>query len=334
MAKPIVPKYEATAMKLSEAAQRVLTHLVSVKNYSDETVKGYQLAMDNFHFYLHSQGLTDEIKNFNGQTCFGFMEWLASKGMKSSTICLRLTALSTVARMLMKATKLSGSKPLLLSNPTKEFDWPVPDQAETKFLLPAELAAFMKVELPLHESLARDILLNTGVRVSELAKANVEDVITIDGRTQVAVIRKGKGRKARKDHVFVSPPVAAAIYEYLLSRSITSPQDPAHMEEPLLLNARGERWRRTAMSELMKRIGEKAGIKRFRVSAHKIRHTLPPIMDLAGIPDYTQSKMLGHTSTQSLQRYKHLIPGQTEKARDAQVEAMQRYIGEIEGELK
>jgi site-specific recombinase XerD len=64
--------------------------------------------------------------------------------------------------------------------------------------------------------------------------------------------------------------VAEQFRDYLLARGVIDPVDSAN--ERLLVNRRGERWTRNALTSLMSRSGKKAGISRFKVSAHKLRH--------------------------------------------------------------
>jgi integrase len=50
------------------------------------------------------------------------------------------------------------------------------------FMYPAELQKFQDVPIEPHVRLAADLLLGTGIRVSETCAANVGDVVEIDGR--------------------------------------------------------------------------------------------------------------------------------------------------------
>jgi integrase len=144
---------------------------------------------------------------------------------------------------------------------------------------------------------------------------------------------KGRGRRFRKRHVPLSAPVAAGVYDYLMSRGIKSPQDAQHADEPLVMARDGRAWKRTGLSGLMARIGQEAGITRFRVSAHKLRHTASVVTRLARLPDgskldpWTRSQLLSHVNPTSLNRYEHLLPDELFEAREAHRAGLARYLG-------
>ena len=271
------------------------------------------------------------MQQFTGDNVQRFVASLAAKKQKASTIVVRLTALSSIAKTLMKL-KDARERPYVAQDPTRTFEWPRPDAAETKFLLPAELAAFLELPRPLRESIARDLLVDTGLRCSELCRVDIGDVITINGQTSLAVTVKGRGRKVRKRHVPVSSGVAGALYDYLREREIQNPQDAKRRDEPLVLSTDGHRWRRTGLSGLMARIGLEAGIVRFRVSAHKLRHTANVVSRFARYKDgtpldrWTRSQLLTHESSRAIDRYEHLLPDELFEAREAQRQALSLYL--------
>src|SRR5436309_3307934 len=219
---------------LSKMVAEALQYLGNVRNYAPTTLENYEFSFDQFRRFLFARGLPDDVRQFTGDNVFRFAEALAARKHKASTIVIRLSGLSTIAQTLMKL-KNAEDKAYLLQNPTRTFEWPTVDQAETKFLLPEELAAFLGVACPLRESIARDLMVDTGLRCSELCRANVGDVITVLGRTVVAVTVKGRGRRSRKRHIPVSAPVAAALFEYLLARGVANPQEARCRDEPLLV---------------------------------------------------------------------------------------------------
>jgi integrase len=309
-----------------------LQYLGTVRNYAPATIDSYTGTYDQFRHWLHAHDLPDDIDQFTGDNLFRFTESLAQKGQKASTIVIRLHALSTIANTLMKLKDDRG-KPYLETNPTRTFEWPTVDTPETKFLLPEELAAFLAVPRPVGESIARDLLIDTALRVSELCRVKVGDLITVEGRTALAVTVKGRGRRVQRRHVPLSKPVATALFEYLVSREIHAPQHPDSRDQPLLVNSEGRAWIRTSLSSLMVRIGRQAGVTRFRVSAHKLRHTANVVSRMARLADgskldrWTRSQLLSHRNPASLDRYEHLLPDELFEAREAQRRGLTRYLG-------
>lgn len=322
-----------SSMLLSRMVSEALQYLGRVKNYAPATVESYQTSFDRFRNFLLARGLPDDIRQFTGDNVLRFAEGLGARHQKASTIVIRLSALSTLANTLMKLKDGRG-RPYLTQNPTRTFEWPTVDIAETKFLLPEELAAFLAVPRSLRESVARDILVDTGMRCSELCRTNIGDIITVEGRTALAITVKGRGRRLRKRHNPLSGPVAAALFEYLLERGVSNPHDATCREAPLLVSRDNRRWTRTGLSALMVRIGKQGGVSRLRISAHKLRHTANVVARLARRDDgthldrWTRSQLLGHTSPASLDRYEHLLPNELFEAREAHRRGLARYLGE------
>lgn len=315
-------------MTLSRMVHEALEYLAYRRNASPNTIAASQLAFDQFLAHLREKGLDhhlDDVRHFTAEHVSSFATYLHKRGVKASTVATRLYGLKRVADVLRKMKDERG-RPLLAANPVDEIEMPVVEQPETKFPLPDELAAFMAVPRPHREIVAWELLLDTGARVSEVCRANVGDVIQVDGRVSVAMTVKGRGTRERKAHKPLSVEVAASLMDYLLERGIADPQHSAHAGEPLLLNANGKRWTRRGLAGLVERIGLAAGITRFRMSPHKFRHMANILAKIGGIDPQVRSRLLGHSSPASLQRYEHLVPGELHVARDAQRAALARYL--------
>ena len=187
-----------------------------------------------------------------------------------------------------------------------------------KFLHRDELAALIAVKAPAHERLALDLFLDTGVRVSELVSANVSDLWLDDGeRVQLSVSVKGRGRRAEKFPVSLDPALAGGLLESLGARR-------ASPDAPLLVNAAGNRFARSSLSQLVARLARRAGITRLTVRAHALRHTFNVIARQAGVEVYTRSRLLNHSDTGTLSKYDHLDATELTDARDKIRDSLRR----------
>jgi integrase len=222
-------------------------------------------------------------------------------------------------------TEDERGKPLLDHNPTKAFRWPQMQETETAYLLPEEYRAFLAVELPPNETLARAVLVDTALRASELCRANVSDLIEIGGRWTLAVIVKGRGRRQRKFNAPLEVATAELIRSALLARNLP------RAEEPILVNQAGKRYTRTALQYLVVKTARRAGIDRVRISPHKIRHTVNVVRTVGGMTSRTRSKLLGQSSERSQERYDHVVQGELHAAKDLQAKGLAEYLGAITG---
>lgn len=321
MARPIIPLFrDDTVMTLGALCAECGTYLLNVRGFSPTTVDGYRRTYDQFRAHLRAHGRPDAVKEFTGPMVFGFVNDVAQRGGKPNTILVKLGALSTLAQYAMKRPDERTGKPLLTDNPTKTFDWPQFQQPETYFLYPDELRAFLAVELPRNEAAARDLLVDTALRVSELCRANVGDLLETPDGWVLAVTVKGRGRRQRKLHAPVSLPVVDGLRDFLLARGHVRPDDP------LLVNQQGRRYTRNALQYVVVRTAKQAGIDRFRVSPHKVRHTTNVIRKVGGSDRFTRSRLLGQSDPRSQDRYDHLVPGDLQAAKAQQTAGLGAYL--------
>lgn len=314
----------AQSPSLDRLADDYLRYVQSVRGYSAHTVRNYRKTVDQFCEFLHAQGRLDTVKEFTGQAVQDFVTDLATRGISRSTIVVKLSALSSLAQHLMKREDLRG-RPLLDANPAKRFDWPVPEAPETEFLRPDELAAFMALDVPLWKAVVRDVLVDTGARRAELCRADVMDLVEMDGGWSIAITVKGRGTRKRKIHMPLSEPVAARVWESLVARGIESAR---HAETPLFVDGGGGRFSGGRLYYLVQSIAKDAGITRLAVSPHKIRHTVNVVRRTAGIDAFLRSRLLGQSNPRSQERYNHLVSGELRAAKVQQAEGFARYINQ------
>jgi len=310
------------AVQFSVLAAECLRHLAGYSGYSPNTIGQYETTYRQFGAFLVGRGLTDDLWHFNDETVMGFAEWLAEHKVSTNTVRHRLTGLSTLAKFAMRRRDPRG-KPRLDHNPAQSFDWPQHQRPETRFLYREELRAFLGLAVPLHEGVARALFVETGLRVSELIRANVGDLVEGPGaRVSLSVTVKGRGRREERVHVPVSAETVGLLKDWLLHRNMPD------QGEPLLVNSLGARWTRPGVTEMMRRLGEKAGITRLPVRPHVLRHTANVIARAAGLDPFVRSRLLNHRHPQSLERYEHLIPQELHEARDQARLGLARYLGD------
>lgn len=322
MARTLIPYMleESAAMKFSDLARDCLRWLETYKGYAPGTIETYGRAYNQFGGFLrHILHVSDDVRSFTDDAVQAFAEDLGQRKVKASTIVARLAALSTLARYAMQH-KDGRNRRLLDKNPTESFEWPQVEQTETKYLRGEEMRAFMDLEAPRWQALARDLAIETGLRASELVRANVADVIEHEGRAYLSVTVKGRGRRRRRLELPISPKLAEFIREVLLATG------RVRAEDPLLVGAKGQRLTREALKQLFGRMGRAAGIGRFVLTPHKLRHTMNVVARVGGVEKTTRSRLLAHSSDRSIERYEHLIPAELHDARDQQLQGLARYV--------
>ena len=161
------------------------------------------------------------------------------------------------------------------------------------------------------------LAVNAGLRTIELHRANVKDLETKGGNTVLYVFGKGHAEADQKKPI--APEVAAAIKDYLNSRT-----DNPNGNSPLFVStgnrSRGKRIATTTISTMLKRAMQEAGFDSERLTAHSLRHTAGTAVQSITGDLYATQKYMRHSNPATTEIYLH---NDTEKA-DANI-AQQLY---------
>jgi integrase len=133
-------------------------------------------------------------------------------------------------------------------------------------------------------------LLSTGVRLNEALSGTWDDV-SVERRTFTVRVANSKSKKLR------SVPLNDAALEVLNSLDTKEPGGPLFVSDrsgaPL-----------TTVTKQWHRIREAAGLPELRL--HDLRHTYASMLVNDGVPIYTVSAILGHSTVKLTERYSHL----------------------------
>lgn len=138
------------------------------------------------------------------------------------------------------------------------------------------------------------LLIETGVRVSEVIKIDLVDVHMKDGE----VLIHGKGAKQR--FVPFQAKFRRALQHYLEVRG-AAPSDA------VFVTVQGERISKRYVQELIQTYGDKARLRGVRVSPHTFRHTMAKFYILAGGDIFSLQCILGHSTLDMVRRYVELF---------------------------
>lgn len=135
------------------------------------------------------------------------------------------------------------------------------------------------------------VLLDTGMRASELCGLHVTDVH--DRFVKVM----GKGRKERE--IGLHPEVAKLLWKY-----IHKYRKPADVDETtLFIGRRGEPLKYGGVKSVLQDIKKASGIEGVRVSAHTFRHTFAKFYLQRGGEVFKLSREMGHSTIQITEIY-------------------------------
>lgn len=145
------------------------------------------------------------------------------------------------------------------------------------------------------------LLLESGIRISELCGINTYDINWRDG----LILVDGKGNKQR--HVPIQLTTLKQLEKYYKVRGEleTTAFFITLSDTPLTVRQAQDR---------IKEYGRQAKIDRVRVSPHTFRHTFAKMYIKNGGDIFTLQKILGHTSLEMVRRYVNMFSGEVAAA--------------------
>lgn len=175
-----------------------------------------------------------------------------------------------------------------------------PDQIQpfTEEQVQALLRAASKSKYPKRNEAILLLMLDTGLRVSEICALNIAE---IDLTGQQVSIQEGKGGNAQ--FVPFARETKRGIYNYLRERGVCEGEESLPFLPSDRGSGAGERMSRGGLLRLYIRLGKVAGINGVRCSPHTMRHTFAIFFLRTNGNVFSLKLMLGHESLAMVNRY-------------------------------
>ncbi len=171
---------------------------------------------------------------------------------------------------------------------------------QKKFIRAAELTRRAK------DRAVVTLLFYTGIRISECAALNLDDVYAQGRKTRI-IVRNGKGGRYRE--IPLNGEACEAIQAWLQERAKIF--GGKETESALFINQQGGRISTSALDLIVRKIGQDAGIE---LSAHVLRHTLLTSLVRNGKDLVLVAEIGGHKRLETTRRYALPTRGDKEKA--------------------
>jgi integrase/recombinase XerD len=151
------------------------------------------------------------------------------------------------------------------------------------------------------------VLLDTGLRATELCSLRVDDVDLKTGRVDVKHGAYGGAKGGKGRVVFLGKVARGTLWRYLAER-----EDGEDPEAPLFVSIQNRPLNKDALRLVIKALGEKAGVK--KCYPHLFRHTFAIQYLRAGGDVFTLQMLLGHSTLDMVRRYARLAEVDLERA--------------------
>ncbi|MDD5937711.1 MAG: tyrosine recombinase XerC [Clostridiales bacterium] len=297
-----------------------LTYHETIQGHSKKTVDEYYLDLRNFFRYMKlekgyvprtvefqkidiSDVDIDLIRSVTLSDVYTYMSYLSRDrpqhpnsdstdyGLKASSRARKIATIRSFYKYLTNKAKL------LTENPMQDLDSPRIKKSLPRYLdLDSSIQLLESVDGPFAE---RDrcmltLMLNCGLRISELIGLNIPDV----RGDQLRVL--GKGNKERI--LYLNDACIQSIQNYLSVRNSQQAID----KNALFLSRRRKRISKAAVEKMVKKYLNQAGLDSSLYSPHKLRHTAATLMLQNGVDVRTLQEVLGHEHLNTTQIYTHV----------------------------
>ena len=259
-----------------------------------KTIQTYTRSIKQFVLYLLENGITEPSR----EDVLEYRDEL-KESRKPSTVQAYITAV----KLFFTWTAQQGIYPNIAAN----IKGAKLDRSFKKDYLTSRQAARLleKVERDTLKG-KRDyallaLMLTTGLRTIEVARADIMDLTTAADDTVLYV--QGKGRDGKTEYVKIEPHAEEALQDYLAARG------PADGAEPLLASIAhrngGQRMTTRSISRIVKERLKRANLISNRLTAHSLRHTAATLNLLNGGTPQETMQLLRHKDISITMIYSH-----------------------------
>jgi site-specific recombinase XerD len=290
-------------MPEDKLADSFLQFMEVERSASPRTLENYRHALETFREKCSG------FESWDTLTADDFRKYLFAQ-MKAelgrATIRLHFAALRSFFKFLTRRHHLVNNPLLEVQLPKQEKKLPVTltvSQVEAMLELPLKTPREKQAPVwgPERDAAILEVFYSTGVRISELAGMNVNDV---DVYTETARVF-GKGRKER-----VCPLGSHALGALQRYRSKAGVHDGA-----LFRSKVGKRMTVMAITDVVNKYRRLSGLP-LNVTAHKFRHSFATHLLNNGADLRSVQELLGHASLSTTQIYTHVTTERMKKVYD------------------
>ena len=302
-----------------------LDYSLTILNKSENSVKEYNYDIAHFLKYMKYRLRVvkvdaSEIKSIKIDDMeLDFIEKITLEDIHAFLAYLKSTYDSKPATLARKASSiriffhyLCNKSKKIKNNPAQDLESPKLDRRLPKYLSLEQSKELLETASDptigshgTHDNSERNfamitLLLNCGVRLSELIGINVSDIDFENCKLNVI----GKGNKERT--IYLNNACMKAIKDYLAIR----PRNEVKYEDrdALFLSEQKQRISRRTVQYIVKNELKNAGIEKAdKYSVHKLRHTAATLMYKYGNVDIRAlQELLGHESISTTEIYTHV----------------------------
>ena len=284
---------------LIQIKEYFLKSILDQKNYSIKTFENYNRDLNKFFRFLKEYKIND-IKKITKETIRLYFLKQKNNNISNRTLGRYYSSLNSFFIYSIEHEYIE-------SNPLKFIDYPKYTKKVPEYIYESQLEKILNektsenIEIELRNKLIINLLLDSGVRVSELVNIKVSD---IDIEERIIKVF-GKGSKER--FVFFTSKTKEILVTYLSKRKEKA------IVDNLFINYKGEKLTERSVQKIIKLVGEKIGLD---IHPHLLRHTFATDLLNKGADIRMIQELLGHENLDATQIYTHVSNSRVKEVYD------------------
>ena len=268
-------------------------------NYSEMTIKSYELDIESFYMFIFSEGI--DIDDVDGPIIRNYLSTQLANGISKKTLCRRLSCLRHFFSFLVDKGYVHDNQFIFVHSPKKEIRYPRAlyiEQIDNLFTRNRERTD----SLMLRDQVILELLYASGVRASEFVNIKIHDIDFPSRSIRIL----GKGNKERI--VPFSRSSSKTIKEYMndCRPLLLAKNKHDYNLDYLLLNDQGKKLTVRGLEYILKNIEKLTGCN-YDLHPHLLRHTFATHLLEGGADLRVIQELLGHSNITTTEIYTHVI---------------------------
>ncbi len=269
---------------------RFLKYLEIEKDASENTLRAYRKDLAIFSGYVKERPEEIELNDIRE-----FIAQQIKSGLSKTTVSRRLATVRSFITFLYREGAITKNPARIVSSPKKT------EQLPNFLPIDDMISLIEKPEgigiIPVRDKAILELLYSSGLRVSEIAGLNVDDVDMKEGLVKV----RGKGKKERL--LPVGSKALDALKSYIIEKMLFR-----KIGRALFLNRRDQRLSPRGIRRIVVKYARMIGIDG-PIGPHTVRHTFASHLLQGGADLRVIQELLGHASLSTTQKYTHIDIG-------------------------
>jgi integrase/recombinase XerC len=294
---------------MQEYLDKFIDHLMYERNVSEHTLRNYRIDLESFYEHIAPRNSAGDqanvdLKSIDVISVRGFISSLQQKNKKQSSVARRLAALRSFFKFLQK-------EKIVDSNPAQQVASPRVEKNRPNTLTVEEVLKFLEVPdkttvLGKRDRAILELLYGSGLRVSELANLNLNDIDFKNYGLRIKI----KGKKERivpfSEHAKLALETYLGVRGELLAEALEDERDPM----AVFLNYQGTRLTTRSVGRMIDKYIEEDCPELKNVNPQALRHSFATHLLQEGADLRSLKELLGHARLTTTQQYAQIAATQ------------------------